>query len=137
VDDLIDHAAYRKQLAKIEDEVAFVMSDLHVEVMEERELKGVLDFAEHVIKNPARAWAEFNLDQKQRFQKIVFPEAVEFDREQGFGTPSTSLIFRYLRQIQAGESNMAPQRGFEPLTPRLTAGCSTVELLRKRADREG
>ncbi len=31
---------------------------------------------------------------------------------------------------------LAPQVGFEPTTLRLTAGCSAVELLRNRADRE-
>ena len=44
-----------------------MMSDHHVEVMEERELQGVLKFAEFVIESPARAWAEFSLDQRQRF----------------------------------------------------------------------
>src|SRR5437762_13052474 len=35
--------------------------------------------------------------------------------------------------------NLAPQAGFEPATLRLTAGCSTVELLRNsgRTDRFG
>lgn len=136
VDDLIDGASYRKQLAKIEDELAFVMADLHVEVMEERELCGVLEFAEFVIGSPARAWAEFNLDQRQRFQNIIFPEGLEFDREKGFGTPVIAPIFSYFRDLGSEKSKMAPQVGFEPTTPRLTAGCSTVELLRKRADRE-
>ena len=31
----------------------------------------------------------------------------------------------------------APQVGLEPTTLRLTAGCSAIELLRSRADREG
>jgi hypothetical protein len=29
-------------------------------------------------------------------------------------------------------SEMAPEVGLEPTTPRLTAGCSTIELLRKK-----
>jgi site-specific DNA recombinase len=135
VDDLIDKESYRKQVTKIDDELSLLMADHHVEVIEERELKGVLDFAEYVFESPARAWAEFNLDQRQRFQNMIFPEGLVFDREKGFGTSKTAPIFKYLRAISAGESNLAPQVGLEPTTLRLTAGCSAIELLRKRAAR--
>jgi hypothetical protein len=33
-----------------------------------------------------------------------------------------------------GTSPMAPQVGFEPTTYRLTAGCSTAELLRNKGN---
>ena len=66
------------------------MSDHHVEVMDEREPKGVLEFAEFVLENKARAWAEFTVDQRQRFQNVVFPEGLDFDRETGFGTCVTT-----------------------------------------------
>jgi site-specific DNA recombinase len=137
VDDLIDENTYRSQLARIEDELALVVVDHHVEVMEEQELKGLLDFAEHVITKPARAWIEFNPEQRQRFQNIVFPSGLAFSRTTGLGTPIIATIFKYLKGVSAKKEELAPQVGLEPTTLRLTAGCSAIELLRSRADREG
>ena len=91
------------------------MADHIVEVVDERELKGVLDFAEHVIMSPSRAWQEFNLDQKQRFQNIVFPGGVVLHRTEGFGTPSTSTIFRYLEVFAGQKPELVAHTGIEPV----------------------
>jgi hypothetical protein len=58
---------------------------------------GVLNFTEHVILNAARLWTEYNFNQKQRLQRVLFPEGVTFS-EAGFGTTATCLMFNLLQQ---------------------------------------
>ena len=53
--------------------------------LEGYDVEGVLAFAEHVILNAARLWTEVSSDQKQRLQKVLFPEGVPFANGE-FGT---------------------------------------------------
>jgi hypothetical protein len=46
--------------------------------LDELDVEAVLQFAEHVLLNAARLWTEFSLEQKQRFQKVLFPQGVRF-----------------------------------------------------------
>ena len=46
--------------------------------LEEYDVDGELAFAEHVVLNPARLWTEFSSEQKQRLQKVLFPQGVTF-----------------------------------------------------------
>ena len=48
-------------------------------------------------------------------------------------TPRACLVLECFERL--GNSLMAPRAGFEPATIRLTVGCSTAELPRKRANR--
>ena len=59
---------------------------------------------------------EFNLDQKQRFQRILFPDGLEFDGKE-FGTALTSPIFRYLQSFQPANEEVVARTGFEPVLP--------------------
>jgi hypothetical protein len=76
----------------------------------------VLNFSEHVIFNAARLWTEYSLAQKQRLQRILFPEGVTFS-ERGFGTAATSLMFNLLQQPEGEKTRMATPTGFEPVLP--------------------
>src|SRR5215831_13512334 len=99
--------------------------------LEELDIEAVIDFAQHVLLNAARLWTTFSLDQKQRLQKVIFPEGLVYFPE-GFGTAVTSPIFSILEAEGTLKTNLAPQVGLEPTTLRLTAGCSAIELLRSK-----
>jgi hypothetical protein len=55
------------------------------------DLEWVLAFAQTIVSRSSRLWVESSLDQKQRPQKVLFPEGIRFDGE-GFGTGITSLF---------------------------------------------
>ncbi len=111
----IDAAAYSKALAKLDDEMAFVSADSIDNELELAEVKGILDFAEHVVSRPARASEEFGFDSRLRFQKIVFPEGTAWEPRGGFIEPVISPIFSFLREIQAQEPRMVAPTGIEPV----------------------
>ena len=98
--------------------MALAKIESHETELEELDVAGVLDFAEHLLTNAGRLWMEASLDQKQRLQQVFFPEGLRFDGEE-FGTAVTCLAFKQLSSDQGVEAGMVGPPGFEPGTSRL------------------
>lgn len=111
----IDQVTYQRQLDKLSEEITLAELAAHDAKLESFDVEAVLNFAEHVILNAARLWTEFSLEQKQRLQKVVFPEGVTFS-EVGFGTAATCLFFNLLQQPQPQKASLVGPAGFEPAT---------------------
>jgi hypothetical protein len=61
-------------------------------------------------------WMEFPSEQKQRLQKVLFPEGVRFE-DGVIKTAATCLFFKLSPEIQEGESSLATLPGLEPGPP--------------------
>lgn len=57
--------------------IALAEIDQHDQRSEELDIEAVLDFAEKVSLDAPRLWLEANLDQRQRFQALLFPDGLE------------------------------------------------------------
>jgi hypothetical protein len=79
-------------------------------VLDQLDVEGVLGFAEHLLTNAARLWLGLELNQKQQFQQVLFPEGLRFDGEK-FGTAVTCLAFRKLDMYDEPISGMASPTG--------------------------
>ena len=75
-----------------------------------------VNFATNALGNAAAFWIQCSADQKQRFQKVLFPDGLIFDRE-SYRTAETCLVFSYLREISEGNSSLASRTGIEPVSP--------------------
>ncbi len=64
----------------------------------------------------ARLWTEFSHEQKQRLQKVLFPEGVSFASRE-FGTAVTCPLFKLLEKTDGDKSSLATLTGFEPVLP--------------------
>lgn len=84
--------------------------------VEELDIETVLNFAIEAIGDASRFWLDATIDQKQRFQQVLFPKGLAFDGEK-FGTAETCLAFSYLRDISSGGSSLASRTGVEPVSP--------------------
>ena len=109
----IDRATYDGQLDKRNEQIALAEMATHDARLEELDIEAVLNFSEYVILNAPRLWTEFDLNQKQRLQTVLFPEGVTFS-DSGFGTAVTSVIFNLLQQPEGEKTRMATPAGFEP-----------------------
>src|SRR5580658_5151577 len=78
--------------------------------------QAVLNFAGHVILNAARLWTEFSSDQKQRLQKVLFPQGVTF-AEGIYKTAETALFFKLLQESEGQKTGLATLTGIEPVHP--------------------
>jgi len=86
---------------------------------EDLDVEGVLGFAEHVLTNADRLWAELEIDGKQELQRALFHEGLSFDGDE-FGTAVTYLPFNHLEVLRPTGIDLASPRGIElMLTPQL------------------
>ena len=66
-----------------------------------------------MLENAAALWTSFSHDQKEHFQKVIFPEGVTFS-DGKFGTSATNPIFNHLQAVKAEKVEMATRHGLEP-----------------------
>jgi hypothetical protein len=85
--------------------------------LDQIDIEGVLAFAERLIVDARRMWMEGILEQRQRLQKLLFPKALTYSNQSGFGTTETSLFFRWLAVVKGKNYDLASPTGFEPVLP--------------------
>jgi len=97
-------------------------------------VEGILAFAERVLPRAADLWVQASLNQKQRLQRLFFPEGVAFDGNGFNRTAATAPFFNYLAPPESAEEGLVSQEGIEPSTRRLrvtgwmSAGIQSVVL---------
>ena len=101
----IDQETCQRLKDRIEQDLAIARLELHDAMLDYLDVEGVLTFAEHLLGNPARLWTEFDLDQKQRFQRALFREGLAFAGA-NFGTAEINPVFRALRDLEAEDGRL-------------------------------
>ena len=112
----IDKSIFDSQMSKLKEEITLTEMNLHQLRLEELDVEAVLSYSKYVLLNAARLWVEASLDQKQKLQKVLFPEGLTFCGGT-FGTTQTSMIFNLLEAQKDPKANMASPTGFEPVLP--------------------
>jgi hypothetical protein len=102
----IDQETYERQRDKLTEKIALAEMAPNDAGIDELDIDGVVAFAEHVLLNGARLWAEASLDQKQRLQRVLFPRGVTYG-DGGSGTTEVSFAFRMLDAIAAPNTSEA------------------------------
>jgi hypothetical protein len=80
----------------------------HETRIDEMDLAAALNFATNALSNPAQFWIQCSPEQKQRFQRVLFPNGLVFDGE-SYRTAETCLAFSYLQAISSGDSSLGPK----------------------------
>src|SRR6187399_893520 len=94
-----DIDVYDRHSEKRRQEVTSLRMERHASEIEELHVEGILAFAERILPRAADLWVQSSLDQRQRFQQLVFPEGIAFDGSAFVGTAATAPAFSYLREI--------------------------------------
>ena|SRR5436305_8649689 len=87
-----------------------------ISTTDELDIEAVLDFAEKVSLDAPRLWLEANLDQRQRFQMLLFPEGLEVSDGQ-VRTTITASFYEELGSFIALGERLVAHTGFEPVLP--------------------
>lgn len=128
---VIDDKTTKEQLEKMElrrVELSMKKSEL---LDEEIDKELVVDLAVKFMADIASLWREADVEDKQRFQKMIFPEGLAYNFGEGFGTATLSPCYELIQDIQAkidaalnpketlvaDESLLVTPRGFEPRLP--------------------
>lgn len=67
--------------------------------IEELNVDAALNYATDALRNAARFWMQCSADQKQNFQRVVFPENLVFDGE-SYRTAPTCIAAATCREFQ-------------------------------------
>lgn len=110
----IDLGTYERQRDRLREELTLVEIDRHGSKVEEFDVEGILNFAERVLPRASDLWIQASLDQRQRLQRLFFPEGVAFSGKSFDRTVVTSSLFEYLRPLNGSNENLVSQIGIEP-----------------------
>ena len=102
----IDRATYERQRDLIRENVALATLEVDDAKLDEIDVEGLLGFAEFILSNAARLWSESTHEQRQRLQRVLFPEGLRF-KDGRFGTAVTCLAFTKLQPISSQENALA------------------------------
>ena len=70
-----------------------------------------LQYASGLLTALGRQWREFLPQLRSRFQRLVLPYGIPYDRDAGFGTAQLGLIYELNRQYLAADSQDVPLMG--------------------------
>ena len=66
----------RRQRDRLREELTLAEIDRHGSKVEEFDVEGILNFAERVLPRASYLWIQASLEQRQRLQRLFFPEGV-------------------------------------------------------------
>lgn len=104
----IDQSTYKEQLDRLSEAMALAEIDQHDQRTEELDIEAVLDFAERVSLNAPRLWLEADLNQRQRFQSLLFPGGLQVLKGE-IRTPVSTSFYEDLSQLTACGERLVDQ----------------------------
>ena len=106
----IDQKTYEEQVRRLAVETEAAEENLRAASLDQLDVEAVLAFAEKLIRQPQQLWRESSLDQKQKLQRVFFPDGVTVTSD-GFGTAPSNSFFEMLGQVPTGKSNFGVPDG--------------------------
>jgi site-specific DNA recombinase len=129
LDGKIDQSTYEEQSGRLAGEITEAKTSLREIETDDEQIEELLDFADGVLRDPAGLWARASLDQRQRLQKVLFPNGLAYAKAKGFGTAPTLSIFNMLEVLERENSSLASRRDSNPCyrreSNRSTRNCNT------------
>jgi site-specific DNA recombinase len=120
----IDIETYDRHAERLREELTLARIAKHSTEIDERDVEGILAFAERVLPRAADLWVQAPLDQRQRFQQLFFPEGMAFDGQRFVGT-AAAPAFSYLREIRPAGDGVVDLTGIGQCSrrPKAAAAC--------------
>jgi len=117
--DLLSDKEFQEEKDRVNKEIEILelaKADSRIDMFE---LEATIEYAKHFIEDLPRQWFDLGVENKRRFQKLVFPDGLPYLRNGKFGTAKMSVIFELNQQLQNKNTNLVGPVGFEPTTKRL------------------
>jgi len=108
---VITDDAYASKTRELTVEIAVCKSGVHDADLQEAEVQSALDGADDLLRNIRTLWERLELvEDKQRFQKLLFPDGLTYTNGKGFENTVTSPIINVIEkdvrrdEVLAGET---------------------------------
>ena len=110
---------------EVENEIVVAKIALDEARIEQFDIETAVSYATAFISDLGRQWFDLSPKLRPRFQKLVFPEGVWYDKENGIGTTKLGLIYTLIEERHPLKPTLVDHTGFEPVTSSLPARRST------------
>lgn len=81
--------------------------------------EAVINYAKNFLCDLPRQWFDMGIENKRRFQKLLFPEGLPYLGNGKFGTAKLCVVFEVNQEFQKGKTSLVGPAGFEPAAKRL------------------
>ena len=110
---VFDEETYRKRSDEFKAEIMSKKIELGDARIELNDVEACVSYCTFLLGNIANIWANAPLDLRQRFQLMMFPEAVAFDGE-FFRTTAISPVIKEIEAVVSKKYEMASPCGTNP-----------------------
>ena len=109
----IDLETYQRMRTALLSDITLAQMELREASLEAIDAEEVIEFALEVLVNASNLWKTSSLDQKQRFQQVLFPEGVEYI-DGDYRTTATCMLFNGLEADEVEKEELVALPGIEP-----------------------
>ena len=109
----------------IDNEIATKQITRNENLIDKMDVETATSYAVSFISDLPRQWTDMEVHTKKRFQKLILPEGISYDKKLGFGTAKLGLIYEMNQQLSVDKSCLVDPTGLEPATPSVQVRCST------------
>lgn len=94
---VFDEATYKEKVEEINAGILTKTVQWNDAKIELADAEACVNYCLQFIRNIASLWANGDLNLKQRFQALIFPNTLTYNEDGTFGTTETTLIFKQLQ----------------------------------------
>lgn len=116
---------FKERIEEIENKIAITKISRNEAEIEQFDIEAAVIYATNFIRDLGRQWFDLSPKLRPRFQKLLFPAGLTYDRVNGYGTAKLGLIYEINRRSHGNLSQLVRPVGVEPTTLSLKASCST------------
>ena len=143
ITDRISDDIYQKHSEKIRNEIHAMSKEIDMSQIDSSNLELAVSKCLTIAQNLSQAWVSAEYEQKQRLQKLIFPEGIMYNKQKGVvRTVKVNCLFESIPLLEGisaenkkGDpiqnrlkSNQVPRTGFEPAHPCERCDLNTVRL---------
>ncbi|MBU1086464.1 MAG: recombinase family protein [Candidatus Omnitrophica bacterium] len=110
----VDAETYKQKTEEIRSDSMIKKIELNEMKIELDDIEACLNYCKFFLSNVANLWANADINLRQRFQSLIFPDKIYYEAGT-FRTTATALIFKQLQSKSLHELDLVVPRGFEPL----------------------
>ncbi len=112
----LDDETYKTKVFEVDNEIMTKQIEVNDTGIEINDIEACLNYCKFFLRNIADLWLNADLNLKQRFQTLIFPDKIYINQDT-FRTAVTALIFKELQVKNHPESLLVAPSGFEPESP--------------------
>ncbi len=101
-----DKEEFVERKKAVDNEIASVQSSLDSTRFDDFDIEKALSYAIDFISDLAKQWLEIPFHLRPRFQKLIFPDGIPYDRKKGIGTPKLGYIYELNQKFIDSKSSM-------------------------------